>query len=589
MSASLTLVMRPTLTALGHEWPNSGWQRLIELQATDGGRLPFGQSLTAGLRLRYTEAGPRLAPVIARGGKPTLEVRRQIRRELRRGSGTLWLSDPTMRRVDGFALRDKDDTSDGIGRWRRCLPAVVASKDVGALLPQLDAADPFWQQLDYLNRGTFFRFDSRADSARFLVVGVDDVEDEDSNDIVEADADVAGTALAGWWNPIVLQFSLDDLSVGPVKAVVAELLSDPDALLDVQVALADQLAGPADGAMAARFWLHQALRRRACEARIIGAPLPRLIFGPDPKQPWQALAFLLLDLYVGSFLLDVATRRKLRASIWLAPARTSSVGTISHWLEKTCLAMLNVEAAKPCGAIQPIDPVTLGRQSGRGVQERSKSSLHRDVIPELAALAEPLGIPPLLALARALDYRRGPQSPGYAVATAAAAALREAIELGESQGGKDEALLESVASALAVPQSAILLRFPDPPDGLALDDRDEWVAQAKRYFISIAESTRSPGLWWLVGLGQAPAASSAEPPWNLCELHWAARLYRAAFVQADASWQPSWHIAAQHGQLGEALLGEMILGGEGSPRKPMFPGRTRIANVNWCEDQGGPQ
>ena len=566
MSVTVTLVMRPTVGALGRDWPVTGWSRLVELAAKDGGRLPADRTQTAGLRLHRTDRGLRLAPVIASGGPRAQEDGRQIRRELRNGHSALWLSDPELRALDGFTLRDERAGADrhAPGRWRRCLPVAAMSKKVEALLPPVDADDPFWQQLDALHGGSFFRFDAKAEFVLDEeIIAIGDVEDEET-------AEAAGRPLAGWWNPIMLQFSPND----GAKGVVAALLDDPTALLDLQVALAGERAGAADRSLAARFWLHEALRGRADKAGVAGAPLPRLVFGPDAR-PEQALAFLLLDLAGGSFLLDVASGRGARPAAWLAPAEAA--GTVADWLRATCRTRLDVEAADPgMTAPEPIEPGTPGTQPGAGKRRTGGGATARR---GLAAMAE--GLPAsLLSLALALDHPRADAAPGAVVAAEAAELLREALAPGAAQAGGRVALIEDVARSLALPRSAILLRFPGPPDALGPAARAEWRAQAERYCISLAESAHAAGYWWLAGLGEASAAGNAEPPWSVHEVHWAARLYRAAFVQAAPSWRPNWYVAAAAG-IGEALLGDMILGSMGVRTRIVPPGRTRIANVDW--------
>lgn len=606
MGVTVTLVMRPTIEALGRDWPKSGWRRLVELAAEDGARqVVTNPTATAGLRLHRTNQRLYLVPVIGSGGARTPEGMRQIRRNLHSGSGTLWLSDPTLRALNSFVLIDEKSKAlaGARGRWRRCLPIAVASKEVGALLPPVDGSDPFWRQLDALHCGSFFRFDSKAEIARNeTIVAIGDVEEEDTdreNDQVgnatEVAASVARGAFAGWWNPIVLQFSPDDRRV-TTQADVAALLGDPAALLDLQVARAGQHAGAVDGALAARFWLHEALRERALKAGIANAPLPRLVFGPNAQRK-QALAFLLLDLEDGTFLLDVASGCGAPAAAWLAPTRdkegakaeTRKASTVADWLRATCRARLGVEAAAPdTAAPEPIKPVALDTNLGISKHRTGGGAPKHGGPAELAAMAESLSPPSSLsALAHALDHWRNDKDPGTLVAAEAAAVLREALAPGVTQAGGRVAQLDNVAREFALPRSAILLRFPDPPDALDLAQRSAWQAQAERYCISLTDSVRAPGYWWLIGLGEAPAAGSAEPSWNVHEVHWAARLYRAAFVQAAPNWRPSWYVGTE-ANLGEALLGEMILGGGGGrPRDPVLPGHTRFANVLWNVDQEG--
>lgn len=600
MRGTVTLVLRPTPEALGKDWPRSGWRRLVGLAAADGGRLPASTTeppLTAGLRLSRRNKRLSVAPVIARGGAQNRQHWLQIRRELRKGRGTLWLSDPELRALDGFVLRDEQFSADepAQGRWRRCLTMAEATKEIGTLLQPVDASDPFWQQLDALHRGSFYRYDSDAEIRHDeAIVAIDDVENEDAadghiaDDIVPA-ASTAGITFAGWWNPIVLQFS--SAEVGAMASPdVKRLLGDPAALLDVQITFAKKKhAGAADGALAARYWLHEALRRRAREAGIASAPLPRLIFGPDAR-PDQALAFLLLDLPGSSFLMDVAPGRAKRPTVWLGPIEDGSgaVGTVEHWLRAFCCALLRVEVAAPGMTVPvPIEPVTLGLQTDADEQLIGSGESDVDHAFGLAALADDLDLPASLSeLARALDYpheqRESDKSspPGAEVAFEAAAVLREALAPGAAQSGRHVALLEGVASALALPRAAILLRFPGPPEALGPAQRAVWQAQAERCCISLTESVRAAGYWWFAGLGRAQAAGTNEPPWNVHEVHWAAELYRAAFVQAAPSWRPTWYVATNEG-LGKALLGEMILGDGGPVREPMLPERTRIANVNW--------
>ncbi|MBB3319946.1 hypothetical protein FHT77_005864 [Rhizobium sp. BK181] len=594
ISATVTLVMRPTVEALGRDWPKSGWHRLVALTAEDGGRLPESPTRTAGLRLHHTDVGLRLVPVIASGGTRSQVDRREIRRELHYSRGTLWLCDPALRVLDGFTLRDENAAAAGDprGRWRRCLPVADVSKQVQALLQPVDASDPFWRQLDALHSGSFFRFDAEAAIGRDeIIVAIGDVEDEDAEGSqLSDDAETTGGAFAGWWNPIVLQFSPD---AGGVKAHpdVAALIGDRTALLDVQVALARKQADAADGALAARLWLHEELRRRANEVGIAGAPLPRLIFGPDTS-PEQALAFLLLDIASGTFLLDVASGPSARPTVWLPPdcdgAGSEARGTVADWLRATCCARLGVKIAQAgMTAPEPIKPVPQGTQLDVGGSQSGGGAPNLEGPTGLTAIAEDLRLPASLsALARALDHPRVDTSPGAVIAAEAAAVLREALAPGAGQTGGRVALIEGLAGAVALPSSAILLRFPGPPDALGPAQRELWQEQAERYSISLTESMHAPGYWWLNGLGEAFAAGSSEPPWSVHEVHWAARLYVAAFVQAAPSWRPTWYVATEVG-LGDAQLGEMILGGGGGARTPILPARTRIHNLVWNMHRSG--
>lgn len=599
MGVSITLVFRPSIEALGPDWAMRGWRRLAALDAAHGGRLPRGTSLTAGLRLRRTDAGLSVLPVIPIRGRDHPENLRQVQREMHQGRGTLWLSDPQLRALEGFTLRWDESVRDGLeppnggvqGRWRRCLPKAGAAGDnVGAFLPHVDAGDPFWQGLDALHCGSFFRYDADAEIGRDeTIISIGDVAVED-----EAAAPEVGRTFAGWWNPIVLQFRSDDVAAG-VNTWVAGLLEDRTARLDIQVTLARAPADAADGALAARFWLHEALRRRAHKARVTRAPLPALIFGPD-AQPQQTLAFLLLDLLGGSFLLDVACGNAKRPTVWLAPAGAlppEVTASFAQWLCATCCKLLGVEAAKAgIAAPLPIEPVALGTQPGIGVGGGAPA---RDHPMRLAAVTQDLDLPtPVAELARALDHPRMQQEedqgpPGVEVAAEAAAVLREALAPGTGQAGGRVALLESIAGVLALPRSAILLRFPPPPDRLGEAQHEAWQADAERYCISLTKSARAPGYWWLTGLGDATPAEVSEPPWNVHEVHWASQLYRAAFVQAAPEWRPSWYVdVATNSGLGDAMLGEMILGaGGGRAREPTLPGCIRIANVPWNEGQGG--
>lgn len=599
MRSTVTLVLRPTRKALGNDWPKIGWRRLVALDAMDGGRLPAimtETALTAGVRLHRNDDRLSLVPVIASGGTQNLVHWSQIRRELRKGRGILWLSDPKLRALDGFTLRDEQHSADepARGRWRRCLAIADSNKEVETLLQPVDADDPFWQKLDALHRGSFFRYDSDAEIRHDeTVVAIGDVENEAAvggkiADETASGVPSAGAVLDGWWNPIVLQFSPADVSA-VARPDVERLLGDPAALLDIQVALAKKPAGSTDGALAARFWLHEALRCRAIEADIARAPLPSLIFGPSAR-PEQALAFLLLDLPGSYFLLDVVSGRTKRPAVWLAPAEDGPgvAGTVEAWLRTFCCRLLDVEVAKHGMAVpKPIEPVMLQAQAGANKRLTDRSAFDCARATGLAAIAHDLDLPAaLLELARALDYPRKLQEtnksspPGAEVAVEAAAVLREALMAGAAQSGRLDALLEHAASAFALPRSMILLRFPDPPDALGSSQRKEWQAQAKHYCISLTSSVRAAGYWWFVGLGETQPSGANEPPWSVHEVHWAAQLYRAAFVQAVPSWQPTWYVATTAG-LGEALLGEMILGDGGPVREPMLPQRTRIANVNW--------
>ncbi|UFI04660.1 hypothetical protein [Roseibium aggregatum] len=556
-------------------------------------RLMRQSSETAGLRLDRTEDGRlRLVPVIPRGN-PLKEAHRQtLRLDLHKGVGTLWLSDQLLKERGAFSLTNPNVQSVGglnsDGCWRRCLPLTGVSKD-GDFLPSMPTGDPLWRGLDALHVGSlyrFYKFRSDDDTPEIEPIEIGEPIDEDERSTETASDNRDGSLMEGWANPIVLQFTADMLEE-QIHNLLAPLLQDASACLDMHVTLAGPQSGSAEGELATRFWLHNALRARVLKAGYANAPLPRLIFGPDAS-PGGALAFLLLDLQGGQFRLDVAAGQRARPSEWIAPSRRSRTErgvekTVREWLCALCCAHLGLNQVADRGdSPRPIPSVRDAEQLGTEFPPMRLGSTTGSKRTTLAERMTAANMPAVLReLAEALDHSRDSDAPGAMLASKAAEVLGGALASSNGSAVGRAQLIERVANVVALPRSPILLRFPDPPNTLDETETENWRKEAKTHCIGLVESAHgAAGVWWLAGLGEALVAPTPEPSWSLHEVHWAARLYRAAFVQAAPAWCPKWKVEVAAGGLGKGLLGTLLLGGGGGPRPAaMLPSRTRITDV----------
>lgn len=593
MGVTVMLIVRPTEAALGRGDWQASWARLAKLGPDKGVRLMRYHSTTAGLKLDRTSDGRlRLVPIIPRGNLLKEAHRQALRLDLHKGAGTLWLSDRLLRERDGFTLTNPDAQSTGRlrsdGCWRRCLPLAGAPKDDGSL-PPMPTGDPLWRGLDALHVGSlyqFYKYTSDDDDLDIEPIEIGEPADEDEGGAETASGDRDGSSMVGWADPIVLQFTDESLEEPP-HPLLAPLLEDASACLDIHVTLAGPRSGSEEGALAARFWLHNALRDRVLKAGYGDAPLPRLIFGPDAP-PGGALAFLLLDLQGGQFRFDVAAAQSARPSEWIArdrrsrtDMRTEEKESVGDWLRARWCAHLGLELV-PSGGEGP-RPIPPGCISERPSSAFPTTRLGATPGSESTTLAERMAaveMPAVLReLAAALDSPRDLDSPGAKLASEAAKVLGGVLASGDGSAVERAELIEKVARIVALPRSPILLRFPDPPTTLDENEAENWQTDAKTHCIGLVESAHAAGVWWLTGLGEACSAPLPEPSWNLHEVHWAARLYRAAFVQAATTWSPKWEVEVTAGGLGAGLLGELLLGGGGPRPAAMLPARTRITNV----------
>ncbi|MDP5220380.1 hypothetical protein Q5Y75_24640 [Ruegeria sp. 2205SS24-7] len=593
MGVSVTLIVRPTESALGRRDWRTSWGQLADLDPSKGLRLMSQRTETAGLTLDRSEDGRlRLVPVIPRGNLLEEEHRKTLRHNLHLGRGTLWLSNPLLRERSAFTLTNPDAKSKrgqiADGCWRRCLPLADVS-DVDDFLPSMPAGDPLWCGLDALHLGSMYRFsrfgsDDDCAASEPIEIGEPIDEEEGSTDTAFDDGD---GSWAGWANPIVLQFTTASLEE-PVHPILARLLQDESACLDIQVTLAGPRSGSSDAALAARFWLHDALRARVLKADYANAPLPRLVFGPNAP-PGGALAFLLLDLEGGKFLLDVATGQRARASEWLAPRRQlredgEAKETIGDWLRARCCEHLGLKQTLDRGdGPQPIPPVRNKDRIGTTSPPANLVCTTGSITTTLAERMATAEMPAVLEnLAEALDHPRDPDAPGAALASEGAKLLWEALASRDREAVGHATLIEQIARNLALPHSPILLRFPEPPKTLDETETEKWRTEAESHCVGLVESAHAAGVWWFAGLSEARVAQTPEPDWDLHEVHWAARLYRAAFVQAARNWSPQWKVEVTAGGLGTGLLGTLLLGGSGGPSPAaMLPTRTRITDVSF--------
>ncbi|GAB6841717.1 hypothetical protein JCM2811A_07180 [Methylorubrum rhodinum] len=368
-------------------------------------------------------------------------------------------------------------------------------------------------------------------------------EEEDTRPLrvsIAARTSVADEAPNAYLNPLVLRFPVD----GSLPETRADLDYRSDgSLLDIH-------PGLGRGEFA-RLALHAAMRQGWAESlRLADAmpAVPRLLFG-EGCPAGAAAMFPLLDALGGAFFLDNAAGGGEAAWRWHSTPEVRS-HTDLLWLARHCTSLLGIELTDELSHQTPL-PVLVDEVSRHRRNETTDGVTRNDLTGE--HLEEALARADVPRLVRSLAARRG---PGEEIRRRAAAAASET-------GFPHFSFVEEVGRDLLLPRSPILATLPTPPPWLDKKDMQAWEAFRERNSFGLLSSPVAAASWWFKLLD--PKASKPLKPLPTWEVEGGAWWwsYYAALFRRPYGFAPRWEQPAGSGELGEAVLGGLVLGGRG--------------------------
>jgi len=345
--------------------------------------------------------------------------------------------------------------------------------------------------------------------------------------------------IAGFLNPLVIKFDCAE-QWDQARPWLWPLLSD-GCLLDVLPNFSG--VGRLRGELHRRY-THQL----PCDPNA-WSYIDRLLAADPAAWDRSETPFLLLDYLGGVFLIDAPGSHADASRAWFAPADYQPNWQV-EWLVAWCLRKLGLifESGPRLPAVLPRHPFYDQR---RNFRRHQPAGLRRDGEQRWRNVFQQ-SIEPV---------RNGIEDSEVSRDWQLAEAQNEIAD------GRDFiGFIEAICQRLLRPISRILARLPEPPDGLPLEQQAQWAVHLGNQAIEVIETNLSGELCWLMLLTGEAKTGQPDGPWPVADNGWTKPYYQALFcrpplVRENISW-----LAGNPSVIGQALLGELMLGGAGLAR-----------------------